>query len=49
MFRKTSPQLSLFDPILMFPGVLPENDWSHIFRDKIYPEIDENAFNGHSA
>ncbi len=44
MFRKTSPQLSLFDPILMFPGVLPENDWSHIFRDKIYPEIDENAF-----
>ncbi len=30
MFRRTSPQLSLFDPTVMFPGILP---WmiGHIF------------------
>lgn len=44
MFQKTSPQLSLFDPLIMFPGFLPEDDWSHIYRDKIYPQIDENDF-----
>ena len=44
MFQKTSPQLSLFDPSMIFPGILPENDWSHIFREKIYPQIDEAMF-----
>lgn len=44
MFRETSPQLSLFDPVVMFPGVLPLDDWSYTFRDKIYPLIDENQF-----
>ena len=44
MYKKTSTQLSLFDPILIFPGILPENDWSHIYREKIYPQIDEDQF-----
>ncbi|MDA3790312.1 MAG: transposase [Desulfobacula sp.] len=44
MFQKTSPQLSLFSPSMIFPGILPENDWSYIFREKIYPKIDETKF-----
>jgi len=44
MFQQTSPQLSLFDPLLMFPGILPHDDWSHIYRDKVYPQIDEKEF-----
>jgi len=44
MFQQTSPQLSLFDPLLMFPGILPHDDWSHIYRDKVYPQIDEKQF-----
>ena len=44
MFRKTSPQLSLFDPMVMFPGILPPDDWSYIYRDKILPIIDEDKF-----
>jgi len=44
MFQVTSPQLSLFEPTVMFPGILPPDDWSHIFREKIYPQIDESKF-----
>lgn len=44
MFRRTSPQLSLFDPTVMFPGILPLDDWSYIYRDKILPNIDEDKF-----
>jgi len=44
MFKPTSPQLSLFEPAVIFPGALPQDDWSYIFRDKIYPKIDENIF-----
>jgi len=44
MFRKTTPQLSLLEPTFMFPGILPEDDWSYIFRDKIWPLIDEDKF-----
>jgi hypothetical protein len=44
MFRKTNPQLSFFEPKIMFPGILPDNDWSYIYREKIYPLIDENLF-----
>jgi len=44
MFQKTSPQLSLFDPMVIFPGILPADDWSHIYRDKILPQIDEDQF-----
>lgn len=44
MYRPTSTQSSLFEPNVMFPGVLPKDDWSYIFRDKIYPLIDEEKF-----
>ena len=44
MYRPTSTQSSLFEPDVMFPGVLPKDDWSYIFRDKIYPLIDEEKF-----
>ncbi len=44
MFKKTSPQLSLFDPNMVIPGILPADDWSYIYKDKIYPLIDEDKF-----
>lgn len=44
MYRPTSTQSSLFEPDVMFPGVLPKDDWSYIFKDKIYPLIDEEKF-----
>jgi len=44
MFKKTSPQLSLFDPNMIVPGILPADDWSYIYKDKIYPLIDEDQF-----
>jgi len=44
MFKKTSPQLSLFDPNMIVPGILPSDDWSYIYREKIYPLIDEDKF-----
>ena len=44
MFCKTSPQLSLFDVKNVLPNVLPEEDWCYIYRDQIYPLIDEDAF-----
>lgn len=44
MFKKTSPQLSFFEPNMVFPGILPADDWSYIYRDKIYPLIDEDKF-----
>jgi hypothetical protein len=44
MFKKSSPQLSIFQPKVMFPGILPDDDWSNIYREKIYPLIDEDIF-----
>jgi len=44
MFKPTSPQLSLFEPNLMFPEILPNSDWSFIYREKIWPLIDEDKF-----
>ena len=44
MFKKTSPQSSLFDPNMIVPGILPADDWSYIYREKIYPLIDEDKF-----
>lgn len=44
MYRPTSTQSSLFEPDVMFPGILPKDDWSYIFRDKIYPLVDEEKF-----
>jgi len=44
MFQKTSGQLSLLEPDIIIPGILPKNDWSYIYREKIYPKINENKF-----
>jgi len=37
MFRKTSPQLPLFDIDNMYPDILPPKDWCRIYRKQIYP------------
>jgi len=44
MFRKTSNQKSLFEIDSIYPGVLPGNDWSYIYQDKVLPKINENKF-----
>jgi transposase len=44
MFRKTNPQLSLFDIDNMYPDILPPKDWCRIYRKQIYPLIDEDKF-----
>ena len=44
MFCKTSPQLSLFDVNNVFPNALPKEDWCYLYRDQIYPLIDEEIF-----
>ncbi len=44
MFKKTSPQLTLTEPAFQMAGILPKNDWSFIYKDKIWPLIDENLF-----
>lgn len=44
MFKKTSPQLSLFEPNMAFPGILPADDWSYTYREKIFPLINEDQF-----
>ncbi len=44
MYRKTDPQLSLFDIDNMYPGILLPKDWCRIYRKQIYPLIDESKF-----
>lgn len=44
MFRRTSPQLSLFEPKTLFPLILPADDWSYLYREKVHPLIDEDKF-----
>ena len=44
MFRPTSPQSSLFEVDSVLPGALPGEDWCFVFRDKVLPLIDEEAF-----
>lgn len=44
MYRKTSNQLTLLEPATLIPGLLPDDDWSFIFRDKVLPLIDEDKF-----
>ncbi len=44
MFKKTSAQLSLFEPNTLFPGILPVDDWSYAYREKIFPLINEDQF-----
>ena len=44
MYRPTSPQSSFLEPSVLCPGFLPKDDWSEIFREKIWPLLDENKF-----
>jgi hypothetical protein len=44
MYKKTSPQLTLTEPAFQMPSILPQDDWSFIYKDKIWPLIDENQF-----
>lgn len=44
MYRPTSPQSSFFEPAVLCPGFLPKDDWSELFREKIWPFLDENKF-----
>lgn len=44
MFRKTTPQSSLFEVDSILPDALPKEDWCFIYRDQIYPLIDEDKF-----
>ena len=44
MYRPTSPQSSLFEVDLVLPDVLPKEDWCYVYREKILPLIDEEAF-----
>ena len=44
MFQKTSPQKSFFEVNTMVPFALPADDWSNIYRDMVYPLIDEEKF-----
>ena len=44
MFRETSPQSSFLEVQKIAPNILPEDDWSNFYREKIYPLIDENKF-----
>ncbi|MFH0813457.1 MAG: transposase [Pseudomonadota bacterium] len=44
MFRTTSAQSSLFEVTNYFPGALPDDDWSFVFKEKVLPLIDEEKF-----
>jgi len=44
MYRKTSGQSSFFEPQFYYSEFLPKDDWSDIFRDRIWPIIDEEKF-----
>ncbi len=44
MFRKTTGQMSFFDVENVLPNILPQEDWSFIYKNKIYPLIDEDKF-----
>ena len=44
MFRESTTQSSFFEVENYFPGVLPDADWCHIYKNKVLPLIDENKF-----
>lgn len=44
MYRRTSPQLTLTEPVFAFSGILPDDDWSFIYKEKVWPLIDEDLF-----
>ena len=44
MFRKTNPQSSLFEVDIIFPDALPDDDWSYVYHQHVFPLIDEEMF-----
>jgi len=44
MYRRTSPQLTLTEPAFAIPGILPDDDWSFIYKNRVWPFINENLF-----
>lgn len=44
MFRQSTAQSSFFEVENYLPGVLADDDWCYIYRDKVLPLIDENNF-----
>lgn len=44
MYKPTSPQSSFFEPEMICPGFLPKDDWCYIYREKIWPLLDEDKF-----
>ena len=44
MYRPTTPQLTLTEPAFQIPNLLPQDDWSFVYKDKIWPLIDEDKF-----
>ncbi len=44
MYRPTNPQSSLFEVDAVLPDALPKDDWSFLYREKVLPLIDEEAF-----
>ena len=44
MFREKSKQRNLFEPDFILPDILPEDDWSFIFRKYVYNSIDVSKF-----
>lgn len=44
MFREKSKQRNLFEPDFILPDILPQNDWSFIFREYVYNLIDVSKF-----
>lgn len=44
MYKPTSPQSSFLEPDNLFPDLLPKDDWSYFYRDKVFPLIDEKRF-----
>jgi hypothetical protein len=44
MYRPSNPQSSFFEPGILCPGFLPKDDWSDIYREKIWHLLDEDKF-----
>jgi len=44
MYRPTTPQLTLTEPVFQIPNLLPEDDWSFVYKNKIWPLIEEDKF-----
>ena len=44
MFRKTSPQSTIFNINIYLPDALPADDWSYTYQQRVLPLIDEEKF-----